>query len=302
MGRRSEQRIAVSISVIARGSDSRGSSFVVDAEVIGISVSGAGLLWPIGVAASGAKIEIEYRGKKAWFQIRWMGSPRADGRRHIGVKCVEPGKYIWDLPPKQWEPDTYEPYSHHAATRGIPLVSPEAPSWPGGKERRQFPRMLCAIEAQLMADGYSVGIPVKIADISLGGCYIEMFSPLPKNSLLELTLKMNNNTLHVSGKVRSSQTGFGMGIAFTSMSPEDFETLKKFAPPTLNIPQSIKVTPLPPPQNAASDSAAGQEFHLENRSIAPDVLEAVVRLLCRKGLVTPAEVSEEIERLKVQKV
>jgi len=173
---------------------------------------------------------------------------------------------------------------------------------PGGKERRQFPRRICAIEAQLTAEGYSVGIPVKIADISLGGCYIEMFSPLPRNSLLELTLKVDASTLHISGKVRSSQTGFGMGIAFTSMSPEDFEKLKTFAPPTLNVPQGIKVAPSPQPPHAAPQSAPVQEFHLESPAIAPDVLQALVRLLCRKGLLSAAEVAEEIEKLKLQKV
>ena len=181
-------------------------------------------------------------------------------------------------------------------------MSPMEPSWPGGKERRQFPRRICAIEAELTAEGYSVGIPVKIADISLGGCYIEMFSPLPRNSLVELSLKLDDSTLHVSGKVRSSQTGFGMGIAFTSMSPEDFEKLKKVAPSTLNVPQSIRVTSLSPAQHAAAHLASIPEFHLENYSIAPEALEALVRVLCRKGVLTTAEVLKEIEKLKTQKV
>ncbi len=180
-------------------------------------------------------------------------------------------------------------------------MSPAEPLGPGGKERRQFPRRICAIEAELTAEGYSVGIPVKIADISLGGCYIEMFSPLPKNSLIELSLKLDGNILHVSGKVRSSQTGFGMGIAFTSMSPEDFEKLKKVAPAPLNVPQSIRVNCVDPAQHAAH-SASAPEFHLENPSIAPEALEALVRVLCRKGILTSAEVLEEIEKLKMQKV
>src|ERR1700683_4403227 len=115
-------------------------------------------------------------------------------------------------------------------------MSPEEPLVPGGKERRQFPRRICAISAELTADGYSVGIPVKIADISLGGCYIEMFSPLPRNSLVEISCKLDDATLQMSGKVRSSQMGFGMGIAFTSMSPEHFEKLKTFAPASPNVP------------------------------------------------------------------
>lgn len=178
-------------------------------------------------------------------------------------------------------------------------MNPTSPSWPGGKERRQFPRRMCAIEAQLTADGQSVGIPVKITDISLGGCYIEMFSPLPRNSLAELSLKLDESTVHISGKVRSSQTGFGMGIAFTSIGPEDFEKLKKFAPASLDVPQATKIPSLSPAQHVASHSASHPQFHLKNPSIAPEALEALVRVLCRKGFLTSAEVLEEIEKLKV---
>lgn len=285
--------------MVARGTDSRGNAYVVNAKATNISVSGACLLWPSGIAAPETKIEVECKGHKAWFQIHWVGNRARDGSRRIGIECLEPNKYIWDIQPKQWEPDTYEPRSERFSMGMLPMT-PTAPSWPGGKERRQFPRRICAIEAQLTADGYSVGIPVKIADISLGGCYIEMFSPLPRNSLLELSVKVDESVLRISGKVRSSQTGFGMGIAFTSMSPEDFEKLKKFAPATTNVPPLIKMTSSAPAQTA--DAPSGAEFHLESNAIAPEALEALVRVLCRKGLITSAEILEEIEKLKVQKV
>jgi PilZ domain len=300
MGRRSEQRIAVSISVVSRGTESGGIPYVVNAETNDISVSGACLHAQAGATAQGDNIEIECRGRTAWFQIRWNGKPVTDGRVLIGVQCLEPSKCIWDVQPKRWQPDTYESRSARLISTGSLPMSPTEPSWPGGKERRQFPRRICAIEAQLTADGYSVGIPVKIADISLGGCYIEMFSPLPRNNLLELSLKLDQSTLHISGKVRSSQTGFGMGIAFTSMSPEDFEKLKKFAPVSANIPQSIKITSVSPAQHV--DSHSNPEFHLENSSMTPEALEALVRVLCRKGFLTSAEVLEDIEKSRVQKV
>jgi PilZ domain len=170
-----------------------------------------------------------------------------------------------------------------------------------GKERRQFPRRLCAITAQLTAEGYSVGIPVKIVDISLGGCYIEMFSPLPKNIVVELSLKLGEDTLQASGIVRSSQTGFGMGVAFTSMSSQDLERLKKFAPSSANVP--ILAQPLfSTSKQQPGSSTALPEFHLDDPLMAPEAIEAIVRVLCKRGLLTTAEVLEEIEKLKVSKV
>ena len=284
MGRRSEQRIAISIPVVVRGADSRGNPYAVNAETSDISVSGARLFWPDDAITPERKVEIEYRGKKAWFQIQWVGKAGTDRSERVGVRCLEPSKCIWDVQPKKWEPDTYDPSNVCSSSWESFPMKPLDYSLPG-KERRQFPRRVCALEGELTADGYSVGIPVKITDISLGGCYIEMFSPLPKNSLVELSLKLDG-VLHVSGKVRSSQTGFGMGIAFTSMSPDDFEKLKTFAPTAPNAPASAKLTSLSPSQHVAR--SAGPEFHLDHSSLAPEALEALVRVLCRKGLLTTA--------------
>jgi hypothetical protein len=71
-----------------------------------------------------------------------------------------------------------------------------------------------------------------------------------------------------------------MGIAFTTMSPAEFDALRKFAPPAM------------PPAKSASPVAA----------TSSEALDAVVRLLLRKGLLTAAELSEELEKVKSRRV
>lgn len=45
------------------------------------------------------------------------------------------------------------------------------------------------------------------------------------NSFVELALDTSQGAIHARGRVVAAQTGMGMGIAFTAVSPEDFEKL-----------------------------------------------------------------------------
>ena len=58
-----------------------------------------------------------------------------------------------------------------------------------------------------------------------------MIGPLPIDSAIELDLTAGDTPLHLSGIVRSSQAGFGMGIEFKGMSPIDYEKLRTIALP-----------------------------------------------------------------------
>jgi hypothetical protein len=279
VGRRSEQRIAVSLPVTVRGLDSRGNPFTVNAETHDISFSGASLCGLSEIVAPGMKIEVETGGRKAWYRVRWVGKNDSSKAGRIGIRSLEHGRYIWGLTPKGWEPDTYEPSAVAEAEASFSSVSAAFSSWTG-PERRQFARHPCRIEAQVTVEDGSVSLAGKITDISLGGCYVEMLSPLPAETAVRLSFMLDGSVLEPSGRVRSSQIGTGMGIAFTSVTPAEFEALRKFAPPMA-----------PPDKPASPHSATSSE-----------ALDAVVRLLLRKGVVTAGELSEEIERVKSRRV
>jgi hypothetical protein len=218
MGRRSEPRTAISFPVLVRGFDSRGSPFAVSTETCDVSSTGASVRGLEGLVEPGTKIEIECKDQKSWYRVQWVGKNRSGKAGRTGVHCLE-RKYIWDLPPRTWDADTYgEPSGTRVAT--VP--------W-SGEERRLFARRSCRIEAQVSVPGSSVGLPGKVTDISLGGCYVEMLAPLPVHTMVELVLTAGDTTLRFFGKVRSSQTGLGMGVTFASMSPGDFEKLRKFS-------------------------------------------------------------------------
>ncbi|MBZ5501330.1 MAG: PilZ domain-containing protein [Acidobacteriia bacterium] len=310
MGHRSEQRIVISIPVIVRGVDSRGAPFVVPATTHDISCTGACLQGLNGLPGPGKKVEIECQNEKSWYRVQWIGESRNSTAGRAGVRCLEPGKYIWGVTPKEWEADTYDhatPRAMVAQAAGSPDdLSPEL----SGQERRLFPRHACRIEAQVSTQDDAIRLLGKITDISLGGCYVEMLSPLPVKTSVKLSFQQDDATLRLTGLVRLSQMSLGMGVAFTGMTPEGFERLRRLtlpagpsssAPPA---PAQAKATPArpprPEPRTPPVDPLPDSPPELDPLD-PPDVREtlaAVVRILSRKGLLTRAELLEELERLK----
>jgi PilZ domain len=303
MGRRGEPRIAVTFPVVVRGADSRGNPFVLTAETRDISCSGACLKGLSGIVVSGRKVEIECGDQKAWFRVQWAGAAGSTKAGQAGVRCLEPGKYIWGVPPKEWQPDSFDPLRPEPISPPPPplAASPSAGNGPwGGRERRQFVRHACRMAAQIVLQNGSLRMTATVTDISLGGCYVEMLSPLPVDTFCDISISPGDATLQLSGRVRSSQTNFGMGVSFTGMRPQDFEILRKLAPPTVEATEPERQAP--PARPASPREARGRpapDFDAAELPTSAEALAAAVRVLVRKGVLTRAEIMEELEKLKV---
>ena len=298
MGRRSEQRIALRVPILVRGKDSRGSPFTVTAQTHDITATGASLNGLKGIADVGSKIEIEYQGRKAMYRVQWIGKIGTPRSGHAGVKCLEPGNYIWGVPLAEWAPDTYDPDTAGPQKQAVipPIESLIAPA--PRIERRRFPRVACRIEATVLDELSAMNLPVKVTDISLGGCYVEMLAPLPINSVVELALDTSQGAIHAHGKVVAAQTGMGMGIAFTAISPEDFEKLREIAPPVEHHEREqssprLAAAVAKVPSNDARASKRASHFAPSTQ----EVLESILRILLRKGIVSEEEMAEEFEKL-----
>lgn len=286
MGRRTEPRIAVSLPVLVRGIDSRGIPFTLKTETLDISFSGASLKGLADPVTLGMKLELECQGRKTWYRVEWIrnGTPPNGA---VGIRSLEPGRYIWGIAPKGWEPDTYDESTPSPAE--VVSISNSAAIKPWrGPERRRFARHPCRMEVQIgtqEGEAYSTGV---ITEICLGGCYVEMLSPLPADTAIRLSFKLHDAALDLQGSVASSQMGMGMGVAFTSMTPTEFETLRQFAPPAA------------PPAHAAQQPKQA----LEEKPVsapppnATEALNALVYLLLRKGIVTRQELSDELDKLR----
>ena len=86
--------------------------------------------------------------------------------------------------------------------------------------RRTQDRHAC----RLSADVYRTGVPVpnrcSLTDISSGGCYIEMPTPLPAGTRVEIVVRAQGMKLRVQGVVQSVHPGFGMGVQLVLKTAE----------------------------------------------------------------------------------
>ena len=91
------------------------------------------------------------------------------------------------------------------------------------KERRRFPRFVCDTGVRVHPEVSQAGYWGTVGDISMGGCYIFTFSPLPAGQAVTLDIKAGDKEIHVAGKTVSSHPGVGMGVAFNGFTADDSE-------------------------------------------------------------------------------
>jgi PilZ domain len=91
------------------------------------------------------------------------------------------------------------------------------------KEKRRFPRYVCDTGVRVHPETGTAGYWGTVGDISLGGCYVFTFSPLPVGQVVTLDIKANDNEINLAGHTVSSHPGVGMGIAFNGYTQQDAE-------------------------------------------------------------------------------
>jgi hypothetical protein len=91
-------------------------------------------------------------------------------------------------------------------------------------ERRRFQRLKKAVQAELRTQDSETPIRTETADISAGGCYIEMAVTLEVGTALKIVLWLGHKKLSLDGSVVTRHPQFGNGIEFGRM-PEEARTL-----------------------------------------------------------------------------
>jgi hypothetical protein len=81
--------------------------------------------------------------------------------------------------------------------------------------RRGEHRLNCKIGAEVYRIGTSVPNHCTLSDISEGGCYVEMPTPLSGESGVEIVVRTADTKFRIKGQVLAAHPGFGMGVRFT---------------------------------------------------------------------------------------
>jgi hypothetical protein len=207
MGMRREPRKEIKVPVRIFGTDSSGQIFSEKVFTIDVSQHGVQLG---GVQAQPNVDEIvgvTYGATKAHFRVKWVGERGSPKAGHMGLLNLSPEKSFWDFP--------LPPPSFDASVRDT-------------RDRRANARRKSVNSAEVYPSGATAPIRSRTADLSLGGCFLEMSNPLPKKTQIRIALWVNEFKLWANGEVITSTPGFGIGVKFLEMTDQDKNQLKQF--------------------------------------------------------------------------
>jgi len=217
MGQRREARKEIRLPVRIFGTDCHGRAFSEKVFTADISCGGAKLTGVQSEMKAGEIIGLASEKSKGRFFVKWVGQPHTPQQGQVGLQNASSGKFMWDSP----LPDA-----------GIDDFGRQS----AGAERRKHPRLKSANSVELQPQGGTAPIWGKAADLSVGGCFVEMPIPLKQGTMLKLGLWINESKLWVNGKVVNSRPGFGIGIQFIELPQEDAERLGQFLRSMTRVP------------------------------------------------------------------
>jgi c-di-GMP-binding flagellar brake protein YcgR len=110
-----------------------------------------------------------------------------------------------------------QPLEQPAATTSRPEkkhTSKSAALVSNAGNRRGEQRFACRVGADVYSAGTNVPNRATLSDISEGGCYVEMPSPIDGQSGVEILVRTADTKFKIKGEVLTTHPGFGMGVRF----------------------------------------------------------------------------------------
>jgi c-di-GMP-binding flagellar brake protein YcgR len=93
---------------------------------------------------------------------------------------------------------------------------------------RHYPRFKAALSIELRPKGATVPLRTQTADISMGGCYVEMVFTHEVSTIMDITLWVGDSKVVLQGEIVSKHPSFGNGLRFTRITKEGEEKLTQY--------------------------------------------------------------------------
>ena len=268
MGRRQQKRLRIALPVTISGLDSNGNPFTQSATTVEISPGGARLRGVRCLRGRGDPVQVEYKGKQASYRVAWIGHPGKDGDDVAGLEGLEGAALLFaehlpaaNFPGLGAEADPYvDPAAAPAAAPLDHAALERRETQRRLQERRRYPRFNCAGVAGIWENGQEHAITGRLNEISLGGCYIEMMSPVRVGTGIRMELAVNSRSMRLEGIVRVSTPTCGMGVEFTKIAPGDAEKLHRVVAELSGEAAAEASAPPAPPKPARADNTPSQEL------------------------------------------
>jgi len=201
------------------GTDAEGKPFYQFTTAQAVSVRGAVLDALDCQLRPGEIIGVQYRDRKTRALVLWSCELESGPKMQVGVQLMPAAGCPWEA---QLDEARQE-------TKSSPV------------ERRSYSRHRVAIGVEVQHRPTGMRMQGQTADISGSGCYIETILPLPADTVVQLAMYIDSEKWELSGVVRTSHPGVGMGIEFTDLTGEQQACLDQYL-----CARAIPASTLPP--------------------------------------------------------
>jgi hypothetical protein len=206
MGKRINPRKEIEVPVRIFGTDIHGKVFSEKVVTVDVSQSGAELAGVHSELKIDEIIGLTYGSNKVHFRIKWIGTSGTPKAGHVGLLNISPEKPLWDFPLPDGSEDAFQP---------------------GSIEMRGNPRFRCQNSIEVHVDG-GASFWGTVADLSLGGCYVEMPLPLQPGTKTKIAIWFGQNKAWAEAVVTHRTPGLGVGMKFTEISERDRDQIHRF--------------------------------------------------------------------------
>ncbi len=206
MGKRNEPRKDIQVTVRIFGTDYTGAIFSDKVVTVNISRTGIELAGVQAKLALDEIIGLSCAANRAHFRVKWIGEPGTTKTGHVGLLNIAPEKPLWDFALPSPSLDTYQP---------------------GAVERRKHPRFRCQNPVEIHVHN-GTSFWGTVADLSLGGCYVEMSIPLQPGTKLKVGIWIGQAKARAKGEVAHRTPGLGIGIKFNQIADQDLDQIRAF--------------------------------------------------------------------------
>ncbi|HYX70902.1 MAG TPA: hypothetical protein VE825_17335 [Terriglobales bacterium] len=163
-----------------------------------LSQKGARLGGVRGVKEAGQILVLERSGSRAFYRVMWVGKAGTPQGEQIGVQCIEPDKWIWDINLAELE-EQYEPIS--TGLQGQAGMGPAGPVKPQG------------FRAHIVPDGTSVDpVEGELAELSANRCHVQAAAKMPLQIAVQVLLVGADFDLRMKGTVQRCEPEKGVTL------------------------------------------------------------------------------------------
>ncbi|MFZ0213044.1 MAG: PilZ domain-containing protein [Candidatus Acidiferrales bacterium] len=152
------------------------------------------------------------------------------------------------------------------------------------EERRKHARYPFTAAAEVVEPKTEARVTGRSSDLAIGGCFIDAMSPFPPGTSVVVRLAFEQRKFEAKARVAYSQSGMGMGLAFTAVEPDQKWILEQWLGELSGQP-AAKLKAVESEQAAALASAKAAGGNDEPRY----VLNELIVTLIRKGVLTDKE-------------